>query len=197
MFRHFAAWCALVALIVLFMLGLPTREAPAAPLAQTCSPRPPVDVAVTFVAPGRLQATVTVTGPGNTLQHLRFQAGSNVRVEVDGVAHPLPYTATLPAGTAAKTFGVLQQSAGQAATITQLIVVDGCGEWPTLVGGGATAFVPSPTSTRTFTPTPTATATATQTFTPGPSPIAASTDTATATLAPTLTNTATATATPT
>jgi hypothetical protein len=47
--------------------------------------------------------------------------------------------ANLPIETRSVTFTVRHGTAGQATTVP-LTVVDGCGSWPTLVGGGATAF---------------------------------------------------------
>jgi hypothetical protein len=44
----------------------------------------------------------------------------------------------LPLETRAVSFTV--RHAGSGATTVPLTVVDGCGSWPTLVGGGANAF---------------------------------------------------------
>jgi hypothetical protein len=63
----------------------------------------------------------------------------------------------------------------QPATITRLVVEDGCGDWPTLVGGGVNAF---PSSSGATTP-PTVTATPTRTATAVP-PTATPTATPTA-----------------
>jgi hypothetical protein len=180
-------WATWLLLVAMFLLSPWVPGAPAAPLAVTCSPRPPVSMAVTTVSPGRLQVTITASGAGNTLERLRFETATNGQVEIDGVTQSIPYIATLPAGTVAKSFLVLQVTAGQAATITRLVVEDGCGEWPTLVGGGSTAYAATntPTLSPTLTSTPLPTNTSTVTRTP--------TNTATITRTPTVTPTATST----
>jgi len=48
-------------------------------------------------------------------------------------------TVNLPLETLTATFTVRRQTPGQP-THVNLTVVDGCGTWPTFVGGGATAF---------------------------------------------------------
>ncbi|HEY7060776.1 MAG TPA: hypothetical protein VII06_04800 [Chloroflexota bacterium] len=189
--RILRLWFAL-ALLALLPLSAAVPDAPAAPLAQACAPRPPVGVAVTPGAQGRVQVTVTATGASNTLQHLRFETATNAQVDVDGQVRTPPFTVDLPAGTGTKGFAVVQVAAGQPATITRLVVVDGGGDWPTLVGGGSNAYAPTatpppaPTSTATFTPslTPTNTAIPSATATPTPTPTATRTPTPTATVSP-------------
>ena len=63
----------------------------------------------------------------------------NARIEAGGQSGTGPLTVTLPAGTQQATFLVTRLSAGQAVTVP-LTVVDSCGEWPTVVGGGASAL---------------------------------------------------------
>ena len=111
----------------------------------TCSPRPRVNVTST-VAGGRLQVTVaSQTGPAmpaNSLRELRFDPASNALIDVPNGPQGSTggITVPLPAGTQQTTFFVRRQTAGQAATVP-LTVVDECGEWRTLVGGGtATGF---------------------------------------------------------
>jgi hypothetical protein len=136
--------------LALLLVSLAAPRAPAALMAESCSPRPPVRIAV--VEGG--QVSVAATGAGNGLQRLRFETASNAQVEIDGQVRTPPFTVELPSGTVSKQFAVWAISAGQAATITRLIVVDGCDEWPTVVGGG-TMVMP----TRLPTALPTATAT--------------------------------------
>ena len=50
-----------------------------------------------------------------------------------------PFAVTLPTGTQTLTLYVGRQTAGQATNLN-ITAVDGCGEWPTFVGGGAGAF---------------------------------------------------------
>ena len=125
----------------------PTRTAT---VAASLTPRPTitpganVGVAVAPSGACRLQASVAARAPGCTpnpqLQSLRFEAGTNVAVEIDGQLRTLPFTVTLPAGTTQKSFTLVQLTAGQAATVSRLVAVDSCGEWVTLVGGGPQAF---------------------------------------------------------
>ncbi|HEY7067782.1 MAG TPA: hypothetical protein VII06_40375 [Chloroflexota bacterium] len=186
--RRALRWAPWLLLAALLPLSLWAPGAPAAPLVVTCSPRPPVSVAVVPVGSGRLQATVSASGSGNTLGRLRFEAGTNAQIEIDGMAQSLPYTTPpLPAGTTAKSFVVLAVAPGQAATITRLVVEDGCGEWPTLVGGGSTALAATATPTSVPSPTSTPTRAATLTSTPPPTSAATLTSTPTRTATPTRT----------
>ncbi|HEY7059852.1 MAG TPA: hypothetical protein VII06_00125 [Chloroflexota bacterium] len=50
-----------------------------------------------------------------------------------------PTTVSLPAHPASIGLTVHRLTPGQAATV-ELTVTDGCGAWPTLVGGGPSAF---------------------------------------------------------
>src|SRR5262249_58800701 len=102
--------------------------------------------------------------PTNALQALRFAPGTNTLLDLPG--GPSGVTGSLavplPAGTTQTTFVVRQATAGQAATLP-LVVVDGCGDWPTFVGGGASVFPPPPAGRPTGGPSP---------ITPSPSPTA-------------------------
>lgn len=122
--------------------------APTTPAAAiSCSPRPRISVqselALTIADEGgALLVTVSTTGEGNSIQAIRFDGFSNALVAVDGpTKFSAPFTYTMPAGQQVTRlrFGVWKQSRGQAATV-RLTVVDGCGEWTTFVGGGASAF---------------------------------------------------------
>jgi hypothetical protein len=141
-----------------------------------------VQVSTVPTSDGRLRATVTANpAAGTTLRELRLgepRAMENAIVELPGGANISGRGGrhSLPAGTQTTTFHVRPVVAGQAATVP-LVVVDSCGEWPTLVGGGTGALPaatptlgPSPTPTHTWTATPTATASATATGTPTPTP---------------------------
>jgi hypothetical protein len=98
----------------------------------------------------QLQATLVARdagcSPNNQLQALRFQRLTNATVDVPGVG-----TITAPSATAIPlpglpptiTLTLNRLSSGRAATAA-LIVIDGCGEWPTFFGGGDQAFGPPP-----------------------------------------------------
>src|SRR5581483_457698 len=187
-------WGLLTALVL--ALGVASGGAPAAPLDQSCAPRPSVSVAVQAIAIGQLQATITAqTGPGapgNRLHALDFRP-TNALLDVPGQpgGQSGHFVVSLPAGTQQTTFVIRQQTAGQATTVI-LAVTDDCGVWSTFVGGGPAAFAaPSPPTSTVVppsTPTPPATNTATGTVTTAP----IHTPTATASLAPSATSTPTA-----
>jgi hypothetical protein len=111
--------------------------------AAQCGPRPKVNVSVTKIAPGQLRATVTVgTNPGtqNEIQGIGWAKLTTAAVFVDSVGPVQAGQSTF--------FGPLTQSASfvitrtpgaQSATV-ELTVVDACGPWPTVVGGGPNAW---------------------------------------------------------
>jgi hypothetical protein len=78
--------------------------------------------------------------PSNLLTHLQFTATDNATVNVGtltGQSGSFPVPVAPPA--AQVSFVVQRVTPGQAATV-HLVVTDGCGTWPTFVGGGPTAF---------------------------------------------------------
>lgn len=103
-----------------------------------CGPRPNVRLQ-SAVAAGALQVTVTADGADgpteNRLQELRFGAPTNGRVVLDGQTRTDPFAFTVPSPTDRVTFAVQRVTPGQATTVP-LTVVDRCGSWQTLVGGG-------------------------------------------------------------
>ncbi len=95
---------------------------------------------------GRLRVTVTVQGTGNGIQSLQFAGPSaqipspNAQIEdAQGGLHTLPTTLALTGQPTSYTFYVRRATGGQATTVA-FTVVDNCGAWPTLVGGGPSAF---------------------------------------------------------
>ena len=54
-------------------------------------------------------------------------------------AQSVPFTVNYPPGTRQATFYVARLTAGQVSTVS-VDVIDGCGAWPTFVGGGPSAF---------------------------------------------------------
>jgi hypothetical protein len=106
-----------------------------------CGPRPSVQVQ-TAAANGALQVTISasdVDGPTqNRLREIRFAAPVNGRVMLNGQSETGAFTHTPPAGTTQVSFSVQRVTPGQATTVP-LTVVDECGTWPTLVGGGTAA----------------------------------------------------------
>jgi hypothetical protein len=87
------------------------------------------------VAAGTQPAT-----PNNRLLELRFQAGTNVALDINGQTGLTgPQTITFADRPSSVTFEVRRVQAGAAATLP-LAVVDDCGAFQTLVGGGPNAF---------------------------------------------------------
>ena len=116
---------------------------PTGPVTTTQAAR--VDVAVARTAPGQLAVTITARDSGCTpngqLRELRFGNAVNARIDVPGQAAGQRGSFTLPLAASPRqvTFTIHQDAGGQAVTVP-LTVVDGCGEWPTFVGGRAQAF---------------------------------------------------------
>lgn len=121
----------------------PTRTPTITP---TPYPRPNIGVQVAPSA-GTLQSTITARDAGcpqgnNQLQALQFTRLTNTTVDVATVPPThlaAPTTVSLPAHPASIGLTVHRVTPGQAATV-ELTVTDGCGAWPTFVGGGSSAF---------------------------------------------------------
>ena len=80
--------------------------------------------------------------PNNRIRALRFTRLTNATVEVPGlplVAAPSSGALLLAAPVPSLTLTVHRLESGQAATV-ELVVTDACGDWPTFVGGGPSAF---------------------------------------------------------
>lgn len=112
-----------------------------------CAPRPQVGVSALPDTPGRLRVTVTANTnantPSNALGSLRFgdpRAMDNALIDIPGgpTGMSTAFTHTLPASTTSFQFFVRRAAGG--ATTAFVVVVDGCGDWPTFVGGGPSAF---------------------------------------------------------
>jgi len=117
------------------MSGTPPTPTPSA----TCSPRPTVSITSTPAAGGRLQVTISPSGNARLLS-LQVGAAANALIDINGQTNLTGnMTVTLPPETVSLTFFVRHATAGQATTVP-LTVTDGCGTWPTLVGGGPSAF---------------------------------------------------------
>jgi hypothetical protein len=112
-----------------------------APPVPACEPRPRV-IAQPAVGGGKLQVRIEPTPLNNQqvnrLVVLRFGTFQNARVTLNGQSVASGQTVTLPPGTLGVDFTVERATPGQATTVP-LVVVDGCGDWPTFVGGGTAA----------------------------------------------------------
>ncbi|HEY7061018.1 MAG TPA: choice-of-anchor Q domain-containing protein [Chloroflexota bacterium] len=127
----------------------PPTATPLPPPTATPYPRPKVAVGVSpNPSAGTLQTSITArdagcAGGNNQLVSLQFTRLTNATVDV-ATAPPTsvaaPSTLSLPAPHPASIgLTVHRLTAGQAATV-ELIVTDGCGAWPTFVGGGPSSF---------------------------------------------------------
>jgi hypothetical protein len=94
-----------------------------------------------------LQATITARETGcianNRLLSLRFTRLTNATVDVPTspvtIVTTTPTTVALPSQPPSVVLTVHRVTAGQSST-AELMVTDSCGEWPTFVGGGPSAF---------------------------------------------------------
>lgn len=118
------------------------------PNTASCSPRRPnVNVATVKVGPGQLLATLSAQtlpdAPANTLQIITIGSIENAAVTVNGSPVTAGQTVTLTAGAQQATVLLDRRAPGgrpDLASSVGFVVVDDCGEWKTLVGGGPEAF---------------------------------------------------------
>jgi hypothetical protein len=111
--------------------------------ASFCAPRPSVGVTAVPTGDGRLGVTLRAqtlpATPANALSSLRIGFLTNAQVSLGGAALLAGQTVPLPPGTQEVGLVVQRLAPGQAST-AQMVVTDACGDWPTFVGGGPTAF---------------------------------------------------------
>jgi hypothetical protein len=87
----------------------------------------------------KVTLTAGTTGQGtNQLREVKFGSGSNATIDTGTHAAAGNFTVSLPASTTEYSFSVKRATGG--AVTVPLIVTDNCGEWQTLIGGGANAF---------------------------------------------------------
>ncbi len=122
---------------------------PTATRTPTATPVPQVNVGVAVApgAAGQLQVTLRARNVGcavtNSLQSVQLigLATGNARVLWPGAVQPILADTALavPGGVSPFQFTVERVSPSQATTV-RMVVTDGCGPWPTFVGGGPVAF---------------------------------------------------------
>ena len=109
-----------------------------------CSPRPPVRVAVARTGVGQLAATITAstnpTGPTNVLQAITFDTIRNASVQVVGVGPAQSGQRIVLTGSAQTITLQVTRSAAAQSVFVPFRVTDGCGDWRSFVGAGATAL---------------------------------------------------------
>jgi hypothetical protein len=105
-----------------------------------CQPRPPINVVVSPGGRGILQVVVSSTSSRVPLQAINFGSATNARVSIAGVPEtPGNFNVQLPSETQQVIFLVRRVTDGIGTTVL-FTAVDGCGTWPSLAGGGPTAF---------------------------------------------------------
>jgi uncharacterized protein YkwD len=121
----------------------PTAPTPTPTPSIGCSPRPAFTVRTSPSAPGVLQVTLAAGRSGaaanNTLRSIRVGSVVNGTVDVNGNRVASNTTVTIAAGTQQATLTIRRVTSGTATT-APLVLTDACGDWPTLVGGGPSAF---------------------------------------------------------
>jgi hypothetical protein len=108
-------------------------------------PRANIGVQTSPAGSGRLQVFLTARDAActrnNELVRVEVTGLTNATLQfADGsVVRTAPAIVSLQLGSSQLSFTLVRVKAGQASQAT-LLVTDGCGGWPTLVGGGPTAF---------------------------------------------------------
>lgn len=110
----------------------------------SCTPRPSIAVRTQADGGGGLVVTLeagAASGPTpNSIRQVRFVNAQNAIIDLPGLA---PFrgskSVSMAAGRTTFQFTIHRAVQGLAVTVP-LVVTDGCGEWPTLVGGGPLAF---------------------------------------------------------
>jgi hypothetical protein len=101
-------------------------------------PRPPVVLATTRGATGRLSTTISVTGESNGLVEVRIGDAKNATVQGAGSSGQNDFTIPLSNQPKSVVLLVTRRQAGP--VHVPMVVIDRCGEWKTFVGGGPSAF---------------------------------------------------------
>jgi hypothetical protein len=87
-----------------------------------------------------VEASLNASTTSNQLVSLHFGSAQNALIDAGNQTGLLgDFTVGLPAGTTQTSFVARRATPGQPTTV-QLVVADACGDWPTFVGGGPTAF---------------------------------------------------------
>jgi hypothetical protein len=92
-------------------------------------------------APGQLQVTLTAPASANDwLVGVRVASATNATLDVNGQPGlGSGGSASFPVGTRQAMLTLRRLAPGQAATVS-LAIADSCGDWPTILGGGPSAF---------------------------------------------------------
>jgi hypothetical protein len=105
----------------------------------SCLPRPNVRLQTSQIGPGQIRGTLTAARtaahPNNDLTQLQITRLDNTTILVNGTPATPGQTVTLPAGTTSAQVVLTRIARG--AFTARLAVTDGCGAWPTFLGGGS------------------------------------------------------------
>jgi alpha-tubulin suppressor-like RCC1 family protein len=119
----------------------PPSVTPTSPPAPPCTPRPSIGVQTTPNGDGRLRVVLTASSnastPTNVVQAVQITRLTNASVQIGTQSGVTGSYAVVPPAPSL-TLLVSRPSAG--ASTVELTVTDACGAWPTLVGGGPSAF---------------------------------------------------------
>jgi hypothetical protein len=120
----------------------PTRTATPIPTpVVNCNPRPRVTVNAQAAGTNNLQVTI-LPGANGWINSVQIAGATNALIDIagqTGVTGVAAQTFPMPPATLSLTFTVHHANPGQSTTVP-LTVVDTCGSWQTLVGGGGSAF---------------------------------------------------------
>jgi hypothetical protein len=109
-----------------------------------CRPRPPVRVSVAKIGNGQLRATVTIgvnADTQNELVSIAWTRFDTATVVLDGVGPvQVGQTSTFPVPLTQSASFVITRTPGAQSGTVRLVITDGCGAWPTFVGGGPRAW---------------------------------------------------------
>ena len=109
-----------------------------------CRPRPKVNVSVTKIGSDQLRVTITIgvnSGTQNELVAITWTRLDTATVVLNGVG-PVQQgqqTAFATPLTQSASF-MISRTPGASSGTVRLVVTDGCGDWPTFVGGGPNAW---------------------------------------------------------
>jgi hypothetical protein len=105
----------------------------------SCTPRPKVTVVAAPESDERLRVTLSATGANNKLTQIQGISTTNAALETAALP-PQTGTFLIPLGSVSSySFVVHRLASGQPGTV-RFYVRDGCGDWPTFVGGGVNGF---------------------------------------------------------
>jgi hypothetical protein len=104
----------------------------------SCEPRPKVSLQASRIGPGQIRGTLTAsqvaTPASNVLTQIQIPRLDNATITVNGAPATTGQTVTLPTGATSVQVVVTRVASG--AFTARLAVTDGCGAWPTFLGGG-------------------------------------------------------------